>query len=223
MRFTTHTDWTMVTGADCYGCKSQIYNSTLSTTSSNGTFAKTEAVVGSYKLQGESVKDTVCIAPKNTPCVENFEFFVIKQNRDLSALDYADGIMGLAPDANDNGPSYMTSLRNLSLIDKLQVSFKMTSLNGAKSTVTFGGYDKSSMLPFPDAKNPKFYWYDNKYDDKEWGTEIRNMLIGNFSLDSGVKTYAKIDTVNPNIMLPFGYMKNYISYLNDSHKEMVCD
>jgi hypothetical protein len=49
--------------------------------------------------------------------------------------------MGLAPDNDDNGPSYMTSLRNISLIDQLQISFQMTSMNKKKSVMTFGGYD----------------------------------------------------------------------------------
>lgn len=46
-----------------------------------------------------------------------------------SALQRCDGIMGLAPDTDDNGPSYMTSLRNLTLIDQLQISFQMNSMN----------------------------------------------------------------------------------------------
>lgn len=56
-------------------------------------------------------------------------------------LQKCDGIMGLAPDNDDNGPSYMTSLRNISLIDQLQISFQMTSMNKKKSLMTFGGYD----------------------------------------------------------------------------------
>ena len=61
------------------------------------------------------------------------------------------------------------------------------------------------MLPFPTASNPDFYWYDNKYDDKEWGLEIRNIMIGsgNYTLDSGYLTYAKIDSFMPFIQLPF--------------------
>jgi len=51
-----------------------------------------------------------------------------------------------------------------------------------------------------------FYNYDNKYDNKEWGTELRNIYIGNhthnFSIDSGKLTYAKVDTFSPYIQLP---------------------
>jgi hypothetical protein len=72
--------------------------------------------------------------------------------------------------------------------------------------MTIGGIDTSLMLPYPSASNRKFYNYDNKYDEKEWGTELRNIYLGNsthnVSIDSGKLTYAKIDTFSPYIQLP---------------------
>jgi hypothetical protein len=74
---------------------------------------------------------------------------------------------------------------------------------GQISRMTLGGIDESQMLPFPSANNKKFYNYDNKDDGKEWGTELRNIYIGNsthnFSIDSGKLTYAKVDTFSPYI------------------------
>ena len=132
--------------------------------------------------------------------------------------------MGLAPDNDDNGPSFMTSMRNISLIDKLQISVRMDSSNKGGSRITFGGYDQSSMLPFPTASNPDFYWYDNKYDDKEWGLEIRNIMIGsgNYTLDSGYLTYAKIDSFTPFIQLPFDNFVMFSNYMKSNHTEMQC-
>ena len=72
-----------------------------------------------------------------------------------------DGVVGLAPDKKDNGPSFLASLRDKKMIDRLQVGVPMTS-NGAKSSkMTFGGADQSLMLPFPSANERKFYNYDN--------------------------------------------------------------
>lgn len=102
--------------------------------------------------------------------------------------------MGLAPDENDNGPSFMTSLRNLTIINRLMVSLEMYSLGKGTSRITFGGYTNSSMRPYPSAKAPQIYWYDNMYDDKEWGTEMRNIYFDGVSLDDNNLTYAKIDS-----------------------------
>jgi hypothetical protein len=78
MRFTTDTDWTMITGAECAKCKTKAYNSTLSTTMKNGTFWKPESVQGDMKYAGKTVKDTMCIQGNDKSCINDFEFFVIQ-------------------------------------------------------------------------------------------------------------------------------------------------
>jgi hypothetical protein len=59
------------------------------------------------------------------------------------------------------------------------------------------------MLPFPSATDKKIYYYDNKRDNLEWGSEIRNILVcdsaGRVSIDNGYKIYAKVDTFSPYI------------------------
>ena len=44
----------------------------------------------------------------------------------------------------------------------------------------------------------------------------------NNSFDSGVLTYAKIDTFTPFILLPWENFKKYKDYLNRTHPEMTC-
>jgi hypothetical protein len=82
MRFTTDTDWTMVTGTECYRCVTKAYNSSSSITAKNGTYYKPENEKGGMKYAGTTVKDMVCIdnnsGDKKTACVEDFEFFVIR-------------------------------------------------------------------------------------------------------------------------------------------------
>jgi hypothetical protein len=73
--------------------------------------------------------------------------------------------------------------------------------------MVLGGVSPSLMLPFPDDKNPQLYTYDNKYDEKEWGTELRNIYLvenstSNVTIDTGKLTYAKVDTFSPYIQLP---------------------
>jgi hypothetical protein len=77
MRFTTDTDWTMVTGADCYRCASKAYNVSTSITAKNGTSFNPEKEKDGMKYAGVTYKDMMCIENNNV-CVEDFEFFVIR-------------------------------------------------------------------------------------------------------------------------------------------------
>lgn len=223
MRFTSNSDWTLVTGQDCKKCVTRAFNVTRSTSATPGSYKLPENYVGSLKYAGSTVKDTVCVGNKGTPCVDQFEFFVIMNDTEQgSVLQRCDGIMGLAPDEDDNGPSYMTSLRNISLIDQLQISFQMTSMNKKKSTMTFGGYDPEALKPFPSDKNRTIYWYDNMHDDREWGTQLRNILIDGVSLLDNT-TYAKIDSFMPFIQIPIPMYLTYVKYMQANHsQEMEC-
>ncbi len=79
--------------------------------------------------------------------------------------------------------------------------------------MVFGGVDEKLKLPFPSATDKRFFTYDNKYDDKEWGTELRNIYLTNgthnFSIDTGKLTYAKVDTFSPYIQLPIENFKKF--------------
>ena len=65
---------------------------------------------GSAKLEGVIIKDNVCI-DKNLEnddlCVPEFTFFAIKKQ---SGLENADGILGLSPNGDRNGPSYVQAM-----------------------------------------------------------------------------------------------------------------
>jgi hypothetical protein len=64
------------------------------------------------------------------------------------------------------------------------------------------------------------------YDDKEWGTELRGIYLGNkthnTSIDTKKLTYAKVDTFNSFIQLPIENFKKYKEYLLARHPEMTC-
>ena len=57
MRFTSDTDWTMVTSSDCYRCTSNAYNHNASSTYSKGTDSIEENLLGDLRYAGMSVKD----------------------------------------------------------------------------------------------------------------------------------------------------------------------
>lgn len=57
LRFTTDTDWTMVTGSDCYRCVSRAYNSSLSTSAQSGSYFHPEQSIGNLRYAGSSLKD----------------------------------------------------------------------------------------------------------------------------------------------------------------------
>jgi hypothetical protein len=48
-----------------------------------------------------------------------------------------DGILGLSPDDTDNGPSYISALKDSGIIDKKIISFFLSRSTGSK--FTFGG------------------------------------------------------------------------------------
>lgn len=127
MRFTTDTDWTMITGANCTECDTQAYNSSTSTTHKNGTYWKPEHIQSDMKYAGATIKDTMCVSGNDKTCIQDFEFFVITNQTEgtRSSLQSTDGVVGLAPDMADNGPSFLKSLLDLKIIDKLEVGVRM--------------------------------------------------------------------------------------------------
>jgi len=80
MRLSTDTDWTIVTGAECYRCFTKAYNSTTSQTAVNGTAYKPDNPFNELKYAGSSMIDRVCMVSKNSVCLDEFEFFVVRNN-----------------------------------------------------------------------------------------------------------------------------------------------
>lgn len=133
--------------------------------------------------------------------MDEFEFFVIRNNtyetRDF--LQRTAGVIGLAPDDVSNGDSFLTSLKKNNVVSKIQVGVRMSAKDGKNSRMTLGGIDSTIMFDYPSADKKGFTFYDDRAADKEWGTEVRNIYVGNssHSFDSGVLTYAKVDTFTP--------------------------
>ncbi len=140
-------------------------------------------------------------------------------------MSKADGVIGLAPDKIANGPSFLSSLYNLKIIDKLEIGARVSS-DGSYSKLTLGGVDERGLFDFQTQDGKKWITYDNKNDSLEWGIELTDIYIGNkthnVSFDSGSLTYAKIDMFNNYISFPLPIFTKYKAYLKEYHPEMNC-
>jgi len=106
---------------------------------------------GPLYVTGDDYKDTVCMVTGKSICVDNFRFLSVF-SFDPRMIDM-DGMAGLAPDGEENGPSFVAALYDNKLIEKKMFGFvfgRGTRLN----QITFGGYDASLMAP-----NHTIHWF----------------------------------------------------------------
>ena len=136
--YDTGSGWLTVTSSSCSTCSTgyKMYDSSASTTSKQVASDTNELDYGSATLLGSTYSDRVCLTEDGGSCLSDFEFFVIEHETGLSELD---GILGLSPDSNKNGPSFMGALKSQNLIDKEIVTFWMNNDADGDSYVTFGG------------------------------------------------------------------------------------
>jgi hypothetical protein len=67
-------------------------------------------------VKGDDIIDTVCIYKKEGYCAEEFRFLSVDKV-DAKMLS-VDGVIGLAPDEPTNGPSFIATLQNQSIINR---------------------------------------------------------------------------------------------------------
>lgn len=88
-------------------------------------------------------QDNVClISGDPSTCVNGFNFFMISSETGLYGLD---GILGLSPSSNGNGPSYMWALYSQGLIAEPTATFWINDGN-SESSVTLGGLPPNSTV-----------------------------------------------------------------------------
>ena len=88
--------------------------------------------------------DNVCLdSQKPETCINNFGFFLIKNQ---SGLDGLEGILGFAPITGEKtGPSYIKNLHEQGHVESKIVSFQLNYENSQyDSIVTIGGHDKEA-------------------------------------------------------------------------------
>jgi hypothetical protein len=135
--YDTGSGWLAVKTQGCTNCGNIYYNPASSSTAAASSYVQSQLVYGSATLNGQSGADTVClIANDPLTCVTNFSFFeVLSQN----GISFIDGILGLSPGTDGNGPSYMMNLYNQGKIANPEATFWINLDTTATSSVTFGG------------------------------------------------------------------------------------
>ena len=128
--YDTGSGYLTIPTTQCIACRPGFkYNPSNSATySTSASYSETKSLVyGSASLTGYMGSDTVCLNPANAnSCVNNFSFFLITKE---SGLQGVNGILGLSPAANGNGPSFMQALHAQGGIDEFKVSFQLNTLN----------------------------------------------------------------------------------------------
>lgn len=103
--FDTGSGWLTIPLANCTDCVNKNYSYEDSTSATVQDYDPDDNVLiyGSASLWGIPVTDRCCL-DANT-CVQNFEFFTFYRQFGLDG-QVGDGVLGIAPINEDNGPSF---------------------------------------------------------------------------------------------------------------------
>ena len=150
--YDTGSDWLIVEGSNCDNCEGNTYNIdpnlALGAAEQLAT-SKSTRVYGDATLVGREYTDTVCLL--FSACVENFEFFLIEEQRGLK--EPYDGVLGmsrnkvshLSPDeGNVSGPLYVEHLFSAGVIPENKFSLYFTQ-PGSESWADLGEPDLTNI------------------------------------------------------------------------------
>ena len=139
--------------------------------------------------------DTVCLSDTNSEsCVNNFQFFMIDSE---TGLNQVDGILGLSPAVDANGPSYMEALHSQGQIDEYKVSFQLN--NDYQTTTNYADFGTPVASRYAGEQ-----WHSKlvKKDDTWWTLRVNGLQLGSSDIMSGVMSYGIIDTGTSLMYLP---------------------
>ena len=106
--FDSTSSYLSVTSTECSSCWNTYYDPTLSETSTVGYDDDTATInleYGSSKASGPLYTDKVCLSTTDeNSCVDEMGFVAISSESGLAGLD---GVLGMAPYQEDNGPSFV--------------------------------------------------------------------------------------------------------------------
>ena len=188
---------------------------------------------GTHTMVGTEWTDEICVT--ESACVEDFEFFLVKDQDAWQNLgEKVDGILGLSRDhphflasekGNKRGPSYMKAMENAELISENTFSFFMRPFE-KDSAVDFGKPKSSRMKDSDDLVtfelNKDFFWSayckgfavnttDNGWS---WGSvkDYEETVTKN-------SIYSMFDTGSSQIYVPQHYFKNFLKEIYSTMKD----
>lgn len=162
--------------------------------------------------------DTVCLSNNIADsCVNNFSFFLISRE---SGLTNANGILGLSPAANGNGPSYMKALHDQGQIDEYKVSFQLNTYNLLNTTNNYADFGTPV-----DSRYIGDQWHSNlvKKDDTWWTLKMNGFSYNQNSISSqSSMDYGIIDTGTSLMYLPPNAYNAFITQINNQNLGLTC-
>lgn len=124
-----------------------------------------------------------------------------------------DGYIGLAPDDDSNGPSYIAELYNQKLVSDKIITVDLNILPLA-SKITFGGLDTETVA--------ETILYYPQTDPKKWELELWDFKIGDYSID-GQTTKVSIDTFFRPMLIPSTAFDKFADHFNKTYKNVTCN
>jgi len=132
----------------------------------------------------------------------------------------AGGYLGLGFDLPDNGPSFITTLKDQGLIEKRQVAVGIID----KSAIVSIG-DVNDTLLYPNPAEAKFQTYQSV--DKSWEIEVRGFSFLGKTTETEYLSYAVIDSFSRGIQIPndeyFKFAVEMKKLFNGPNEEFYCE
>eukprot|EP00347_Sterkiella_histriomuscorum_P017906 403347527 len=220
--FDTSSDWVFVMDKTCTSCKlpNRIYEPKMSDTAVNSdTVSAYNATYGQFVVVGDDIQDTVCIFDKKQWCADKFRFLTVTDV--LDSMTPMDGVIGLAPDDQYNGPSFIATLFEQKKIDKKMLGIMITTVDsGKESSIVLGGYDDTQ---WKDYTNKDLRWYTTT-TSQAWRISVNDIKIEDTSIfQSSSRKQAQFNTFYPFISLPVQEFQAFMSDLKNRVKTTQCN
>lgn len=149
--------------------------------------------------------------------MDNFSFFLISRAQGLSGIN---GILGLSPADQDNGPSFMKALYKQGQISEYKVSFQ---LNYWANTTTFDNYADFGVPVSSRARGDTWHTRLNKKNDQWWTLHLHSFKYNSDDLMTGLMKYAIVDTGTSLLYLIPNDFINFMMAVKAASSSIECD
>lgn len=117
----------MTTDVNCANCTTHYYDPSLSQTAIvSPDYTINSMQYGAQKFTGSMMNDDVCLSNYLGGNLCAFDFPIFVANEAVDMKKGFDGVLGLAPNSYQNGPSFIKKLADLGTIPKAVVSYQIT-------------------------------------------------------------------------------------------------
>ncbi len=184
-------------------------------------------VFGPGKILGRTTNDVMCLFTNwgKEMCVDpGFNFFEVTKTESIAMLPQYSGILGVAPDHQSNGPSFVDKLHEAGIIGRKMMSL-LIQKNPLSSYVTFGGKTDSMMMTVN--KTQPIIWY-NSTSELNWKLKVTNTHVRDSSNkwkfysvyeDDSNFAFATVDSFFRAVLIPQGVFPDFVKIINSRFNE----